>query len=71
MTMQDETIVAPRSLRVEISEGIATLTLERPETLNALTMETFRDLRDTFRSFQDDPFGARSSGTPADAVRAV
>jgi len=69
--MQDDTIVVPRSLRVEISEGIATLTLERPESLNALTMETFRDLRDTFRSFQDDPFGAPSGGSPADAVRAV
>ena len=69
--MQDETIVAPRSLRVEISEGIATLTLERPDSLNALTMDMFRDLRDTFRSFQDDPFGTPSGGVPADAVRAV
>ena len=69
--MQDQTVVAPRSLRVEISEGIATLTLDRPDSLNAMTMETFRDLRDTFRSLQDDPFGAPSGGTPADAVRAV
>lgn len=69
--MQDETIVAPRALRVEISDGIATLTLDRPETLNALTMDTFRDLRDTFRSFQDDPFGAPSADTPAALVKAV
>ena len=69
--MQDQTVVTPRSLRVEISEGIATLTLDRPDSLNAMTMETFRDLRDTFRSLQDDPFGAASGGTPADAVRAV
>ena len=69
--MQDDTVVTPRSLRVEISEGIATLTLDRPDSLNAMTMETFRDLRDTFRSLQDDPFGAPSGGTPADAVRAV
>jgi enoyl-CoA hydratase/carnithine racemase len=69
--MQDETTVTQRSLRVEISEGIATLTLDRPDTLNALTMDTFRDLRDTFRSFQDDPFGSAGPDSPATTVKAV
>lgn len=69
--MQDQTTVTPRSLRVDIADGIATLTLDRPDTLNALTMDTFRDLRDTFRSFQDDPFGSAGADTPAATVKAV
>src|SRR5438876_10966696 len=70
--MEESTVAAPRALRIEIAEGIATLTLDRAETLNALTMDTFRELRDLFRSFQDDPFGKHpSDGTTADAVRAV
>jgi len=69
--MEESTVAAPKLLRIEISEGIATLTLDRAETLNALTMETFRELRDLFRSFQDDPFGEHPEGTAAAAVRAV
>jgi len=66
-------MASPPALRVEVSEGIATLTLDRTETLNALTMDTFRRLRDTFRSFQDDPFGdpAAPGHAAAPAVRAV
>lgn len=32
--------------RLEVDEGVATLTLARPERLNALTFETYADLRD-------------------------
>jgi len=69
--MEESIISAPRPLRIEISEGIATLTLDRAETLNALTMDTFRELRDLFRAFQDDPFGQPSASGAAAAVRAV
>jgi len=71
--MPEATIASPPVLRVEVSEGVATLTLDRTETLNALTMDTFRRLRDTFRSFQDDPFGdpAAPGHATAASVRAV
>ncbi|HVU52921.1 MAG TPA: enoyl-CoA hydratase-related protein [Polyangia bacterium] len=32
-------------------DGVATVTFNRPETLNALTFESYRALRDTFRGF--------------------
>lgn len=32
--------------RLEVDEGVATLTLSRPERLNALTFQTYADLRD-------------------------
>lgn len=69
--MQETTIATPPVLRIEISSGIATLTLDRADTLNALTMNTFRELRDVFRSFQDDPFGRSPESQSATTVRAV
>jgi enoyl-CoA hydratase/carnithine racemase len=69
--MEESTVVGPRPLRIEISDGIATLTLDRAETLNALTLETFRELRELFRAFQDDPFGQHSEDGVAAKVRAV
>lgn len=35
--------------RFEVSEGVARLTLDRPEKLNALTFEIYADLRDLLR----------------------
>jgi enoyl-CoA hydratase/carnithine racemase len=35
-------------------DGVATVTLNRPQTLNALTFEGYRALRDTFRGFAFD-----------------
>jgi enoyl-CoA hydratase/carnithine racemase len=35
-------------------EGVATLTLNRPERLNALTFEVYRELSDTFRALRDE-----------------
>jgi enoyl-CoA hydratase/carnithine racemase len=40
----------PRSFRLAVESGIATVTLDRPERLNALTFEVYRELRETFRS---------------------
>lgn len=44
----------------EVSDGIATLTFNRPEVMNALTFEVYAQLRDLFESLRYD-----------DAVRAI
>jgi enoyl-CoA hydratase len=41
-------------LRVEKSQGVATLTLDRPEAMNALSAELRRALTDAFRELQAD-----------------
>src|SRR5205807_1937384 len=38
----------------EVSNGIATLTLNRPEVMNALTFEVYAQLRDLFETLRDD-----------------
>ncbi len=38
----------------EVREGIATLTLNRPEVLNALTFELYAEMRDLLQAFRDD-----------------
>lgn len=38
----------PTTFRYEESGGVATITLDRPERLNALTFEVYAELRDTF-----------------------
>lgn len=38
----------------EESAGIATITLNRPERLNALTFEVYRELTDTFAALRDE-----------------
>ena len=35
-------------------QGIATITLHRPERLNALTFEVYRELTDTFAALRDE-----------------
>ncbi len=39
---------------LDADSGIATLTLDRPERLNALTFEVYDELRNTFRALHDD-----------------
>jgi enoyl-CoA hydratase/carnithine racemase len=36
------------------ADGVATVTFNRPETLNALTFDGYRALRDSFRGFEHD-----------------
>ena len=35
-------------------DGVATITLSRPDRINALTFEIYAELRDTFRALKDD-----------------
>ena len=45
----------PTSFLYEQDEhGIATITLNRPERLNALTFEVYRELTDTFAALRDE-----------------
>ena len=38
----------------EVSQGVATLTLNRPEVMNALTFEIYAQLRDLFADLRRD-----------------
>ena len=42
--------MTPRSFRYEEAGGVATLTLDRPHAMNALTFEVYRELTGTFRA---------------------
>ncbi len=43
------------SFLYQVDAGIATITLNRPERLNALTFEVYRDLRDRFQALDTEP----------------
>lgn len=49
--------LAPTSFRyaVDAATGVATITLDRPDKLNALTFEVYRELTDTFRRIGREP----------------
>lgn len=53
--------LAPESFRYALDEetGVATVTLDRPERLNALTFEVYRELTDFFVALDREP-GVRS-----------
>ncbi len=53
--------IEPRSFlyRHDSATGVATITLNRPDRLNALTFEVYEELRDAFRALDDEP-GARA-----------
>jgi enoyl-CoA hydratase/carnithine racemase len=40
---------------VDAATGVATITLNRPDRLNALTFEVYEELRDAFRSLDGEP----------------
>src|SRR5499426_1089540 len=39
---------APKSFALALTDGVATITLDRPDRLNALTFEVYRELAETF-----------------------
>lgn len=43
------------TFQYEQREGVATITLNRPERLNALTFEVYRELTDTFAALRTEP----------------
>ncbi|HVH02578.1 MAG TPA: enoyl-CoA hydratase family protein [Amaricoccus sp.] len=49
--------LAPRSFQYALdpATAVATLTLDRPDRLNALTFEVYTELRDTFRALDTEP----------------
>ena len=53
-------MLQPKSFLYDVRDGVAWVTLNRPERLNALTFEVYRELTDAFAALQDE-----------DGVRAV
>jgi enoyl-CoA hydratase/carnithine racemase len=48
-----EPMTSPRTFRFDVVDGIATITLDRPDRLNALTFEIYAKLRDLFAALTD------------------
>jgi enoyl-CoA hydratase/carnithine racemase len=50
-------MIAPHSFLYAVDEatGVATITLNRPDRLNALTFEVYAELRDTFAALDTEP----------------
>ena len=42
--------LSPKSFSLDVSRGVAAITLDRPDRLNALTFEVYQELASTFRS---------------------
>ncbi|MBZ0118973.1 MAG: enoyl-CoA hydratase family protein, partial [Sandaracinaceae bacterium] len=45
--------IETKSFRYEVDEGVARITLDRPDKINALTFEVYAELRDTFRALRE------------------
>ena len=52
----------------DFADGVATITLNRPERKNPLTFDSYAELRDTFRSLDYTPGGQSASSSPARAA---
>ena len=48
-------LFAPRHFLWSFADGVATITLNRPERKNPLTFDSYAELRDTFRALCDAP----------------
>jgi len=44
----------PASFRFEVKDRVGVVTFTRPDTLNSLTFEVYRELRDLFAALEDD-----------------
>lgn len=50
--MKTATAIQPQHFRWDFDDGVATITLSRPERKNPLTLESYRELTDTFLLLQ-------------------
>ena len=48
-------MISPKHFNFDLRDGVAHITLSRPERINALTFESYRELRDTFVKLKDEP----------------
>ncbi len=48
-------MISPTTFLYDQQRGVATITLNRPERLNALTFEIYRELTDTFLALRNEP----------------
>ncbi|HEX4453667.1 MAG TPA: enoyl-CoA hydratase family protein [Kofleriaceae bacterium] len=48
-------MIAPKTFAYELNGGVATVTLDRPNRLNALTFESYRELAETFEAIDREP----------------
>jgi enoyl-CoA hydratase/carnithine racemase len=44
--------ITPQHVRYDMSEGVATITFQRPDRLNSLTFESYAELRDLFATLE-------------------
>lgn len=47
--------LSPQTFAYSVSQAVATITLDRPQRLNALTFEVYRELAETFERLEDEP----------------
>ncbi|HZS38589.1 MAG TPA: enoyl-CoA hydratase family protein [Polyangia bacterium] len=48
-------MLEPKTFRYAVDDHLATLTLDRPDSLNSLTFEVYAELRDTFLALEREP----------------
>ncbi|HEY1549742.1 MAG TPA: enoyl-CoA hydratase family protein [Kofleriaceae bacterium] len=48
-------MIAPKTFAYELANGVATITLDRPNRLNALTFDSYKELAETFEQLDREP----------------
>ncbi|HEY1959765.1 MAG TPA: enoyl-CoA hydratase family protein [Polyangiaceae bacterium] len=48
-------MIAPKTFRYAVKDGVAEIVLDRPDKLNALTFAIYEELRDTFAALDREP----------------
>lgn len=50
-----KSMISPKHFLFSVSDGVATITFDRPDKRNALTFESYAELSDTFRNIGNEP----------------